>query len=439
MFFLCGLPLAAQVLTLDSCKVYALAHNKKLKEARLMVDESEQTKRGAFTNFFPKVSAQAVAMKVNDYLVDVQTPEIDLSVYDGVAANLANATTFAHVPSVGIRTIDYMNMGMVSAIQPLYAGGQIRAGYKLASIGKRINEEALDLSARQVVVVLEEYYWTLVSLEAKQQTLLSYTLLLNNLLADVQVSFDAGLITKTDLLKIKLKINEIEGNHLQLQNAISLTTMALCQHIGVGYSETIVVKDSLYNQVLPSSLYVDPELALARRGEYMMLNLGVDAEVLQKKLALGEIMPQLAVGVQGLYLDMADTKNNYGIAFATLTVPISDWWGGSHKVKSHAVKVNIARNNLDEKSELLKLQMAKAFRQLNESYQQIKVAESLSMEAAEQLKVVNDNYTAGIMSTSDLLEAQAMYQQSQDGLIQAKGTYQIQQVHYNNAVAEAIY
>ena len=431
--------LQAQTLSLDSCKYFALEHNKKIKEAKLKVNESEEVAKNAYTNFFPKVDAQAFAMKSNDYLLDVQTPEMNLPVYDGNPANLATAAQFAYVPSMNIQSLDYLNVGMVTATQPLYAGGRVRSGYKLASLGEKINEESLVLTTQQVVVKTEEYYWTLVSLNAKLNTLSSYEKMLTSLLKDVQVSYDAGLIQKSDLLKVQLKINEIHANKLKLNNGIELTKMALCQHIGIPYSDSLMVADTTFTDVLPQSLYARPEAALVNRSEYQMLNKAIDAQILQKRLARGEFMPQLAVGVMGQYLDVADKQNTYGIAFATLKIPISDWWGGSHKLQEQKIKIAIAKNNLDEKSELLKLQMEKTYKELTESYQQITVAKSLEKEAREHLKVVADNHEAGIMSTSDLLEAQATFQQAEDGLVNAQSTYQICQVYYKQAIAKLSY
>lgn len=431
--------LQAQTLSLDSCKYDALEHNKKIKEAKLKVEESGEVAKNAYTNFFPKVDAQAFAMKSSDYLLDIKTPEMNLPVYDGNLANLATANQFAYVPSMDIQSLDYLNVGMVTATQPIYAGGRVRSGYKLASLGEKINEESLTLTTQQVIVKTEEYYWTLVSLNAKLQTLDSYDKMLNSLLKDVQVSYDAGLIQKSDLLKVKLKLNEIHANKLKLNNGIALTKMALCQHIGIPYSDGLTLADTTFTNVLPQSLFAQPEAALANRSEYQMLNKAIDAEILQKRLAKGEFMPQLAVGVMGQYLDIADKQNTYGIAFATLKIPISDWWGGSHKLQAHKIKIDLAKNNLDEKSELLKLQMEKAYKELTESYQQIAVAESLEKEAKEHLKVVNDNYEAGIMSTSDLLEAQAIYQESEDGVVNAQSTYQIRQVYYKQAIATLNY
>lgn len=434
-----ALPVSAQILTLDSCKAYAIENNKRLKEARLKINESEEIEKNAFTNFFPKVNAQAIAFQANDYLIDINTPEMKLPVYDGNLENLSSATQYAHVPGLELKALDYMNVGMLTATQPVYAGGRIRSGYKLAILGKEVSEETLNLSTRDVVVKTEEFYWSLVSLQAKKSTLESYKALLNSLIKDVQVSFDAGLTQKSDLLKIQLKINETKADELKLENGISLVKMALCQHIGLDYSENISLQDTAFSAVVPEMVYLSPAAAITNRSEYQLLNKAIDAGILQKRLARGEFLPQLAVGVQGQYLDFADEQNTYGIAFASLSIPISDWWGGSHKLKEHEIIIDVARNNLNEKSELLKLQMEKAYKELTESYQQISVAKSLAEQAREHLQVITDNYEAGILSTSDLLEAQAIFQEAQDGLVDAKSTYQIRQVYYKQAIAQPVY
>jgi multidrug efflux pump subunit AcrB/outer membrane protein TolC len=420
----------AQNLSLDSCKTLALQHNRKIKEAQLKVDEAEQVKKNVYTNYFPKINAQVFSMKANDYLLDIKTPEMNLPVYDGNPANLAAPTQFAYVPSIEIQALDYMNVGLVTAVEPIYAGGKIRAGYKLASLGKEVNEKVLVLSTSEVMVKTEEYYWTLVSLQAKRNTLESYEKLLNSLKQDVQISYDAGLIEKSDLLKVEMKLTEVAASKLKLKNGIEMVKMALCQHIGIPYSEHILVKDTVFSVPDPETLFTQPEEALPNRTEYQMLNDAVDSEVLQKRLAKGDFLPQLAVGLQAQYLDFADQQNTYGVAFATLSIPVSDWWGGNHKLKEHNIKIDIAKNNFNEKAELLKLQMAQSYNKLTESYLQILVAQTRVKQATEHVKVVTDNFEAGIVSTSDLLEARALVQESQDQYIDAQMQYKIATVKY---------
>jgi outer membrane protein TolC len=325
------------------------------------------------------------------------------------------------------------------AIQPIYAGSRIRNGNKLATLGEEFSQHNIDLTSEEVVLKTENYYWTLVSLKQKMKALTSYENLLNNLLKDVRVSYDAGLMQKSDVLKVQLETNKISANKLQLENGISLLNMTLAQHIGIVYSDTFHVANCSFDIANPQFLYRDPEGALESRTEYQMLNKAIKAEELKKKLARGEYMPQVAIGVQGLYMDVLDNTTTNALAFATLSIPISDWWGGSHKLKEHELKINIAQNNLEEKSELLKLQMDKTYKDLIESYKQINIAELSQEQAREHLKVIQDNYDAGIISTSDLLEAQAMYQQTQDEMVDAKAIFKIKQAYYLQSVSALQY
>ena len=425
-----GIACNAQTLSLDSCKTYALENNKKLKEALLKCDEAEQVRKNAFTNYFPTVNASVMAMKANKGLIEGEIPEMNLPVYDGNPVNLENPTLFTYFPGMSLELLDYANAGMLSAVQPVYAGGRIRNGNKLAALGEEFSEHQLNLTTDEVLVATEYYYWTILALKEKKKTLEEYEKLLNSLLNDVNVAYEAGLIHKSDLLKVQLELNNIEANKIKLENALSLLKMTLAQHIGTEYSESFDIIDTSITVNNPATLFYNPEDALLNRDEYQMLNKAIDVEILQKKMARGEYMPSVAIGVQGLYLDIMDQNNNYGIAFVTVSIPISGWWGGSHKIQEHQIKVEVAQNNLEEKTELLKLQMDKAYKDLTESYKQIEVAESSVEQATEHLSVMKDSFDAGIVSTSDLLEAQAMFQKSQDSLVDAKTTCQIKLAEY---------
>lgn len=435
LFSFIGIGVNAQNLTLDSCKSIALENNKKLIEAKLEYKASEQVKKNAFTHYFPKVDATGMAIKADRNLINVQTPEMNFPVYDGNPMNLLMPTQFTYVPGMSYSDLDNMKSGVVTAIQPLYAGGRIRNGNKLANLGKDVNEYNISLTKEEVLTKTELYYWNIIALEKKQQTLKSYEKMLNNLYKDVQVAYDAGLVNKSDLLKVQLEINKINANKLKLDNGITLLKMTLAQHIGIEHSEDFELNDEEIQIANPGEMFINPDNALVNRQEYKMLNKTVEAEVLQKRLSFGENMPQLAVGIAGTYMNALEMDDRRAFGFATLSIPISGWWGGSHNIKEHQIKVDIAQNNLDEKSELLKLQMEKAFKDLNESYEQIKVAESSKHQAEEHLKVVKDNYDAGIVNTSDLLEAQAILQQAHDELVDAKAMYKIKQAYYLQAIA----
>jgi outer membrane protein TolC len=117
-----------------------------------------------------------------------------------------------------------------------------------------------------------------------------------------------------------------------------------------------------------------------------------------------------------------------------VSIPITGWWGGSHKIKQQQMKVEKARIDLDETSELLTLQAQQAGNELNESWSQLKLSEKSVEQAKENLKITDDNYRSGVVGISDLLEAQALLQSSNDNLTDALCSYQIKKAKYLQSI-----
>ncbi len=425
---------AITTLSLDKCKTLASGNNYRIKEASGEVAQSEQMKKSAFTAWFPKINAGFSAFRMSDYMVKSSIPEVNLPVYDGNPANIPSATQFAYFPVMPLNLIDYMNFGYAMAAQPVFTGGRIYNGNRLARTGYEISTEKKLLTEKEVLAKTEELYWNIIALNEKLVTVDSYRKLLDNLNRDVSNTYEAGLTQKTDLLKVQLKQNELEGNRLKLINGITLSKKALCQHIGIQYDSMLVLSDTIAGIENPKKLYVNPDEAVKNRNEYKILEMAVQAEELQKKIVTGENLPQLAIGVAGVYTDLMDKTNQIGVAFATLSVPISDWWSGSHKIRQSSSKVENANYRLNETSELLALQITQVQNELNQNFFNIGNAEKSLAQARENLKVTRDNYDAGVTGMSDLLEAQSVYQGALDRLTEAKCNYQISRARYMQAI-----
>lgn len=423
-----------RTLSIDSCKILALKNNKTIKNADLDVKSALETKKSAFTNYFPKVSASALSMHSADYLIKGTIPSMNLPVYDGNLANLATASQYAYIPETPIKALDYINMASVSVTQPIFAGGRIVNGNKLAKIGQNVSVEKQMMSTTEVLVKTEELYWSIIALQGKLKTLNSYDKLLNQLLSDVTVSLKAGLIHRSDLLKVQLKMNELAVNKMKLKNGIDLSKRALCQHVGLAYDSTLVLVQPLTPDKMPlQSTDMSSDIA-KNRHEYKLLSNAVEAEKLQKKMVLGEYLPQVALGGVGFVNDVMNTKSSNALAYISVSVPISDWWGGSHKLKESQFKIEQAKNRLAETSEQLSLQIEQTKNAYTEEYHQIGIAQKSIDQARENLRVTNDNYKAGVSGMSDLLEAQSMCQHAEDNLIEAQCNYQIKKVKYLESI-----
>ena len=474
----------AQPISLDSCKRAALVNNQKIKDSEYAVEAAEQQKKEAFTKHFPTVSANVVAMKSANPLMEMdmsqegllsssptynnlmaQAGQLQQMEASGQIAQLQQAAMagdqgaiaqlqqiqelstalqgmqslmgsmegimpiIQEVAESKMNSLDYMNTAAIMVALPIYAGGRINNGNKLAALGHEVSLYQKDMAVDEVLLKTEQLYWTLQSLVEKEKTVQNFKNLLDTLCRDVNNYIDAGLAQKNDLLKVQMKQNELEANQRKLHNGINLTKRALCQHIGIAYSDSIEFENANFDRLVEASDKSTEEL-VENRKEYQLLNKNIEAQELQKKMIRGEYMPQLAVVGAGYWLDMMDNRSTNALGMVTLSIPISDWWGGSHKMKQQNLKIEQARTQFNDNVELLGLQIQQVRDELDVAGFQISVSEKAVEQAQDNLNDSQNNYQAGVIGMSDLLEAQATLQQAKDNLTEANCNYQIAAAKY---------
>lgn len=415
-------------LTLEESKTLALKNNKALQNSALETEAAQQVKKNAYTNYFPKVSANVFGMQAINPLIEYKMEGGNLPVYDGNLANLPTATQFAYFPGMEISMMQRTAIGVLNIAQPIYAGGKITTGNKLATLNVDVKEQQQQLIGNEILLKTEQQYWQLISLQEKQKTLEKYELLLGSIRKQVDDAFKAGLIIKNDVLKVQIKQSELEANKNKLLNGKKLATMQFCQTIGIPYDSTLILQEVIDVSQSPNQYYTDNQTALSGRTEYQLLEKSVEATQLQTKMKTGDYLPTVAVGLAGYHLNMLEkeTKNfTNGLAYVSVSIPISDWWGGSYSIKEQKIKQQIAENTFEDTKGLLNLQMEKAWIDVNETWKQIAIMQETALQAEENLKVSQTGYESGVVILSDLLEAQALVTETADKLIEAKTQYKL--------------
>ncbi len=415
-------------LTLEQSKSLALKNNKAVQNTSLEIEAAQQVKKNAFTNYFPKVSANVFGFQAINPLIEYKMEGGNLPVYDGNPANLPTATQFAYFPGMELSMFQRSAIGVLNIAQPIYAGGKINTGNKLAALNVDVKEKQQQLSDNEVLLKTEQQYWQLISLQEKQKTLAKYEALLQDIRKQVDDAFKSGLIIKNDVLKVQIKQSELEANKNKLLNGKKLATMQFCQTIGIPYDSTLVLQEQIDISQNPNQYYTDNQTSLSGRTEYQLLEKSVEATHLQKKMKTGDYLPTVAVGLAGYHINLLEkdaTNFTNGMAYVSVSIPISDWWGGSYAIKEQSIRQKIAQNTFDDTKGLLNLQMEKAWIDVNEAWKQIAIMKETAIQAEENLKVSKTGYNSGVVNLSDLLEAQALVQETADKLTDAQTQYKL--------------
>lgn len=426
-----------RLLSLSQLKDSALHNNVAIRNAYHDIDAAQEQRKEAFTKYFPNVSGTGLWVNTNKGMA-----KMDINIADNISPEMA-ATLAQMLPPQMLAslanplTMTMMKNGVVAgvnAIQPVFAGGQIINGNKLAKVGEDVSKLQLQLSEDEVEKTTEQYFWQLVTLKEKMKTIHAVEELLNGINNDVTVAVKAGVAMRNDLLQVQLRQNEMESQKIKLQNGIAILKLLLAQHCGLRDSTF----DVSYNPevTVPLNMKQDPQQALLQTTEYQLLNKQVEATQLQRKITIGENLPTVAVGAGYNYHTLMDNNHSFGMVFATVSVPISNWWGGSHAIKRKKIDQQKAIDQLNDNSELLKIRMQKAWNDVDESYQQLTIAQKSINQAEENLRLNRNFYQAGTSTMSDLLQAQLLYQQAHDKHTDAFAEYQIKLLEYRQAIGK---
>ncbi len=426
--------------TLEQLKDSALHHNIAIRHAQHSIEAAIEQRKEAFTKYFPNVSAMGLRFSASKHLAKMSFKPVDMlpkSVEPFMAAlsEMLPANTLSVLTDpISFAMIKNATIGSLRAVQPVFAGGLIINGNKLAKVGEDVSRLQLQLSENEVEKATEQYFWQLASLQEKMKTLDVVDTLLSDIHKDVDVAVRAGVIMRNDLLRVQLRQNDIESQRLKVQNNISIVRLMLTQYCGLPDTSFVITYQTDAPSVLLS--HQDHEQALLETAEYQLLNKQVEAADLQKKIAVGQNLPTVAVGAAYNYHNLMEYDRSYGMVFATVSVPISDWWGGSHNIKRRKIEYLQAQEQLADNAELLKIRMQKAWNNVEEAYKQLLLAQRSIEQAQENLRLHRDYYRAGISRMSDLLEAQLLYQQSLDKHTDAFANYHNKLLEYRHSTGQ---
>lgn len=405
---------AQRLMTAEQAVSDALQNNVRMKNADNDLEAARQAKKQAFTKYFPTVSATGIG-----YMADKGLLEMSLA------------------PGMEMSMMKNGIMGGVSAQLPLFTGGRILNANRLADVGVETSRQQRRMSQNEVVLTAETYFWQAVMLKEKLKTVEAVERQLDKFAKDADAAVAAGVTDRNDLLQVNLKKNETRSNRITLENALTTAKRLLAQYTGHD-GDSIDVSADMSGSLPPSplQLYAEPQTALANTAEYALMEQNVKANRLKYKMTVGQNLPTVAIGGGYMYDDLMDKSHSFWLGFATVSIPLTGWWGGSHEMKKQRLAVRNAENTLQDNSQLLVIGMENKWNDMNDAYRKIGIAMESIAQAEENLRLHDDYYRAGTATMSDLLEAQTLYQNSRSAYVEAYAEYQIKKREYLQATGQ---
>ena len=413
----CSLGVMAQTpLSLSECRQRAVANNEQMVKANNGVDEADLQKKALFTNYLPKVSGSAGVMCMSD----------------------------TEMESMGMTTkMRGAYLAGLSLTQPIYAGGKITAGYKMAKIGKECAEEQKRKAKMDIIAEADNAYWTYMAVLEKIKMVEAYNAQMDSIYNIVKLSVEAEMGTEYELVRIDAKRSELKYQLQKAKNGANLCRLNLCNVMGDSSQTQYLLTDTV---IQLSELTSDADIS--RRPELFLMEKNIEVKEQQVKLTRGDFLPTVGLSAgynwygnikiesmvqaqDGNYYPYEmEFKDGLGTVAAVASIPIWNWLEGPRKVKKAKLEVEDAQLDYQRNSRLLSMEAQQALQNVTDAYSMIETTELGVKQADENLRIMRDNYENDMGTLTDLLDAQSQWQQARSNLIEAKTQAKIYETEY---------
>ena len=419
------------------------------------------THKSATTNYLPKVSATGAYMYTSrelSLLSDEQKHTLS-NIGTGLSAAVPNlAPMSSTINSVGQGVVDALhtdtrNAGVVAVTltQPIYMGGKIRAYNKITQYAEEAAGTLYDKELQDIIVEVDDAYWNLVALYSKKKLAEGYKALVDKLERDVEKLVKEGMATKADLLSVKVKVNEAGVTLIQVNNGIELSRMNLCRICGLDMNEAVEVEDAIDEKSQSTAIMGQVEMVNSKTDNLVeqaegnrkeLQALGLQNKIYDEKikLARAEYLPKVAL--MGGYLASNPSvfnsferkmKGMWNVG-VTLNVPILTWGDRSYKVKTAKAEALMHRFETEEVKEKIELQVNQCRQKLQESLERYQTTLRSVDEAEENLRYANLGMKEGVITLSNVMEAQTAWLKAKSEWVNAQVDVRLANLYLRKAI-----
>lgn len=476
------MPASAQrLLSLQDCRQLALENNKQIKISRLQADMAQNIHKAAKTKYLPHVdgiggyqhftkeisllnseqkttlnnfgttSAGTLTSQVTGIISGLVsqgflTQDAAQQLAQQITGIAGKAETTGN--NIGSSITDAFRSntknvysGSIMVTQPIYMGGAITAANRMAQIGEDMAANDMEARRQNVLYTVDNAYWLVVSLHNKKKTAEEYLSLTKKLDDDVSKMLKAGVATRSDKLKVDVGVNTTEMTISQLESGISVAKMALCELCGLPIKSNIKLADEGSRGIITGyDITAASDTSYYARPELGMLQNTIDMSKQATKLVRSLYLPH--IGLTGGFTEMnPNLFNGFRDRFTgvwnigvVLQVPIWNWGEGKYKIRAAKNATSIAELQYADAKDKIRLQVEQTQFQMYDAQTRLETAKKNMASAEENLRCANIGFKEGVMTVTDVMNAQTAWQTAESQKTDAEIAVKIAQAAYQKAI-----
>jgi len=385
-------------LSLQSAIQSALEKNPLLEAAQARVGASAERITQAAAGFYPKVYiSEAYQLTTNPmWAFGMKLNQEIIAQRDFDPARLNDPSS-----------IDIFNT-MLWMTWPLFDSGQTWYGQQQAETAHQATAAGFDRTRQEIVLQTVAAYTNLVFakesvavVDQALQTAAAHLRLIEN-------RYNSGLTVKSDLLRARVHISELEQQQVEANSQYLIAQAALSAVMGEETTCDMMPVTVLVQKEIPAKELAEwIDVALTGRPDLQQVKFYEQTARTEIKKARSAHWP--SVNLTGSYelntADFEDTANNYTVG-ANVTLNLFSGNGFSARERESVYRHNEINANLRAMNQKIQMETRQAYYRVRSAEKRIQAAEISVEESMETMRIVGNRYDNGQVPIVSLLDAE---------------------------------
>ncbi len=392
-------------MTIDELFQRVEQSNVEVKAAKKDVNISQQQERVAEAKRLPDIGLEAGVKYLGDATL--------------LDRNFTNAER-APMPHLG-------NSLSVTLYQPLYAGGEIKAGIQKSKYQTQIASTDLKIVTDDIKIAVLECYLNLL----KNRNLLNVydenIRLTQELLSEMKVRSQQGIVLSNDVTRYELNLSNLKYDRSTVSNAVDHLNYNLLVYLDLKQGTTIEPNLDPTSISLPAVSLAQWKQEAEGSPKMKRMDLAYSQSKTEEKLALSKMRPTVGI-TAGNNLEGPIT-----ICMPVLDNNLNDWWVGvkfsfnlsslykeKHSLNAARIKTAKVVDDRDAQKRTLDRQVDQVYKAYLEACEQIETQKKNVELAQENYRIVKQRYGADLSLLTDMLDASTAKLDAEVRLVNAR-------------------
>jgi len=317
----------------------------------------------------------------------------------------------------------------------LFDGGNTWIGWRQAQKNQEAAQLALQRTEQKVIARAAEAYMGALLAEENLKVVEQALETARAHLKVVEDREHSGLAVRSDVLRARVRIANLEQQRLQAESHVQTSLAMLAAVMGRPDAGELVLSSTFELSGPPQGdLQSWLQQALDQRPD--LLQLQIQEEIARKQIDRARTGHYPTLALQGNYEinseDFSETYDNYTVG---AVLKINLYSGQRISAKSAEAKAMLARIQSMRRGMALnvRVQTQKAFHEAQSAWLSILVARTAVDQAEEGLRITTNRYKNGLLALISLLDAQVALQEAQTQHFKAIHDYKV--AHISLALA----